>query len=79
MKRTRYSVAVWLVTLGLALPESAAAYLDPGTGSMLLQGVIAVIAATVAAAGMYWRAISDFVRKLMGRTPGSDTNRTKEP
>jgi hypothetical protein len=78
MNRTQWSVVVWLVTLGLALPEPAAAYLDPGTGSMLLQGLIAVIAASVAAVGMYWRVLRDFVRKLMGRTSTSNTDGPRE-
>jgi hypothetical protein len=74
MNRTQCSVVVWLVTLWLVAPEPVLAYLDPGTGSMLLQGLIAVIAASVAAVGMYWRVLRDFVRRLTGRTstPNSD-------
>jgi hypothetical protein len=79
MNRRRLSVVVWLITVWLALPAPVAAYLDPGTGSMLVQGIIAVIAASVAAAGMYWRALSDFVRKLTGRTSASNADRPKEP
>jgi len=74
MNRTQCSVVVWLVTLWFVAPEPVLAYLDPGTGSMLLQGLIAVIAASVAAIGMYWRILRDFFRKMMGRTstPNSD-------
>jgi hypothetical protein len=79
MNRMRSSVVVWLVTMWLASPEPVAAYLDPGSGSMLLQGLIAFIAASVAVAGMYWRALRDFVRKHLGRTPASNTDRHKEP
>ena len=75
MNRTQWSVVVWLVTLWLAAPEPVLAYLDPGTGSMLLQGLIAVIAASVAAVGMYWRVLRDFVRKLMGRASTSTSDR----
>lgn len=64
---------IGLVTVWLAMPEPVAAYLDPGTGSMFLQGAIAVIAATVAAVGVYWRAARDLVRRIAGRVFKSHT------
>jgi hypothetical protein len=69
------SVGVWLVTYVLAMPEPVAAYLDPGSGSMLLQGVIAVLAATMAAVSVYWRNIRGVIGRLLGRktsTPDAD-------
>jgi uncharacterized membrane protein SpoIIM required for sporulation len=41
----------------LLLSSDAYAYLDPGTGSLLLQGLLAAIAAAAAAAGLYWNRI----------------------
>jgi hypothetical protein len=52
-----------LVTLLYASP--ALAYLDPGTGSILLQGVIAVIAAGAVALKLYWRRL----KSVFGRKP----------
>jgi hypothetical protein len=75
MSRTSISVCVWLVALWLAMPVPVAAYLDPGTGSMFLQGAIAVIAATLAAAGVYWRSARDFIRRITGKTSTSDSDR----
>jgi hypothetical protein len=47
--------ALLLVSTG-----SAHAYLDPGTGSMLLQGLIAGIAAGSVVLGRYWYKVKGF-------------------
>ena len=41
-------------------PSSAFAYLDPGTGSVILQVLIGAIAAIVATAKLYWHKLLDF-------------------
>lgn len=41
----------------------AYAYLDPGTGSILLQGLIAAIAASTATVSLYWSRIKSFFGK----------------
>ncbi len=38
----------------------AFAYLDPGTGSMILQGILGGLAATAVAGKIYWRRIKGF-------------------
>ena len=40
----------------------AHAYLDPGTGSLLIQGIIASIAAAAAVARLYWHRIIGLFR-----------------
>lgn len=58
---------VWIGTL-LVVPSTAAAqYLDPGTGSMLLQGLIALIGATLLTIGIYWRATMELIRRVRRR------------
>jgi hypothetical protein len=42
------------------LVNIAYAYLDPGTGSALLQGVLAALAAIVVAAKLYWHRLLRF-------------------
>jgi hypothetical protein len=49
------TLAVLLVSAG-----DAHAYLDPGTGSMLLQGLIAGIAAASVVLGGYWGKVKAF-------------------
>jgi len=39
---------------------SAAAYLDPGTGSILLQGLLAVIAGTAVTLKVYWAKLRGY-------------------
>ena len=51
--------------LSLTFVESAWAYLDPGTGWMILQGLVAAIAAAGVAVGTYWSK----VRSWFGRRP----------
>lgn len=44
--------------------KNAFAYLDPGTGSIILQAIIAVIATTSATLAYYWRKIKIVFKKL---------------
>ena len=67
MKRSLLSIATLAVLL--SLPETALAYLDPGTGSMLLQGLIALIGGVMATIGIYWRALMGFLHRLLDRNP----------
>ncbi len=45
------------------LNTNAYAYIDPGLGSILLQGIIAAIAATSLTIKIYWQKIKDFLKK----------------
>lgn len=49
---------IGLILAGLLLPTSSAhAYIDPGTGSMLLQGLIAAVAAGLLTFKLWWRKL----------------------
>lgn len=43
------------------------AYIDPATGSMIVQAVIAVIAAVSVSIGIFWRRVKSFLGKVFGR------------
>lgn len=60
-----------LLTLSafVLLTGNAHAYLDPGTGSILLQGLLAGLLAV----GAFWRQAKQWLRGLFGRKPGDDT------
>jgi len=62
------AITISLVLSTWALPVYA--YLDPGTGSMLIQGIIGAVAAVGVALKLYWHKI-----KLMisGRKVESET------
>ena len=66
------------VVILLVMPQTAAAYLDPGTGSMLLQGLIALIGGTLATVGVYWRAARDFLLQVLRRKPDPKSDRAKD-
>jgi uncharacterized membrane protein len=44
----------------LLVSNSAYAYVDPGTGSILLQGLIAAVAAGIGYVAMYWQRVKAF-------------------
>ncbi len=54
--------SVTLAAAGLLLiaTSDAHAYLEPGTGSMLLQGLVAGVAAGSVALGHYWHKVKVF-------------------
>ena len=54
--------------------ESAYAYLDPGTGSIILQGIIAAIAVGLTTAKLWWyRITSLFSRKKPDTEENADS------
>ena len=56
----------------LAHVSSAHAYLDPGTGSIILQSILAAIAAVVAFGGMYWQRVKLFFASLFSSNDSAD-------
>ena len=53
------------------------AYLDPGTGSMIVQAIIGMVVAVSVALGVFRNRIKTFLRRLF--KPGSEQNKDKEP
>ena len=47
----------------ISYASPAYAYLDPGTGSMLLQGLIGGIATAIAFLSIYWQKVKAFFSK----------------
>ena len=56
------------VVSSLLFVPKAYAYLDPGTGSMAVQALIAFIAAAGVSIGVFRRRVTYFIRKFFGRT-----------
>jgi hypothetical protein len=53
-----------LLTGILSFATPAYAYLDPGSASLVVQGIIAAIAAITGAAALYWDKTKQFFRSL---------------
>jgi hypothetical protein len=70
IRRTSHVVLVLVACLSIASP--AHAYLDPGTGSMLVSALIGVAAAVALAVKMFWyRVVGLFRRQRPGAQPGA--------
>jgi hypothetical protein len=48
------------------------AYIDPGTGSFVLQVVVGALLGASVAAKMYWSRLRGFIAGRFGRRPRSD-------
>ena len=57
-------ISIFLV---LVLVNQSYAYIDPGTGSMLVQAVLAAIAAVSVSIGIFWHRIRSFLNRLFNR------------
>jgi hypothetical protein len=62
MKATLYCLTLLTILL-LGFPTRAQAYLDPSTGSMVLQVVAGGIIAGLAAMKLYWTRIRSVLRR----------------
>jgi hypothetical protein len=56
--------AAWIV---FSVAPSAYGYIDPGTGSYVLQTLLAVLFAAAYALKIYWRHVNGFFRSKFGR------------
>lgn len=58
----------------LLFPSNAHAYLDPGTGSLIIQVVIAFFLAAGMTTKIWWRRTKRFVLRIFGqeKSPGDD-------
>ena len=65
MKKTRFSdYGIFMVGVFLFVPEEAFAYLDPGTGSYVIQVIIALILGVIYSLKLYWTKIKEFALKI---------------
>lgn len=73
MKRFAFSTTSLIpALLYLPLQQVVHAYIDPGTGSIVIQAVIGAFAAVVVAIVMFWRQIKAFVRNLFSGSKKSE-------
>ncbi len=65
---TRLLIVFFMIPL--IFPHGAYAYIDPGTGSYILQLIIAVFVGAMYAIKIFWKRIIAFVKKLFSSTGG---------
>jgi len=61
----------------LLAPQPVQAYIDPGTGGMIIQGLIALLAGSLAMLGIFWKRVTLSIKKLFRRS-GKDANEDEE-
>ena len=61
-----------IAILIFAVPTPAFAYLDPGTGSMIVQGIIAAITSLIVAGKLYWNKIVSFFSGTKNSNGGNE-------
>lgn len=61
MKKFILILSVWL----LLSINSAYAYIDPGTGSIIVQAIIGFIVAALTTIKIYWQKIKLFLKKIL--------------
>jgi hypothetical protein len=69
----------YIFLLLIILPVTSFGYLDPGSGSLILQGVIGAIAVGIATGKLWWYKLKSlFSSKQDSLHEESDDNRTPE-
>jgi len=66
IRSSRIQTAIFLAVL-LTWIAPAHAYLDPATGSILLQGLIAGVAGLVVVLRLYWQRLKALFRRMLGQ------------
>jgi hypothetical protein len=69
-------VLLLLTLLLLALPSTAHAYLDPGTGSYVVQLLIGSLLGGLFAMGVFWRRVVAFLKHLFKRESSDEESRS---
>ena len=58
----------------LILTNNSYAYLDPGTGSIILQALLGLIAAVGATIGLYWQKFKNLIKKIFNKNKDEKQN-----
>lgn len=64
----KWLVIIGVVALTLTLPSNIYAYLDPGTGSYVLQMLLAVLFGALFAVKLWWEKIKLFLKYRFSKT-----------
>ena len=68
MCRRKYMQRLVLITIGIGVPSTAHAYIDPGMGSLILQTITATVIGGLVAMKLYWTKVVLIFQKILGRS-----------
>lgn len=63
-----------LLTIYFSFITKSYAYLDPGTGSIILQAILGFIAAAITTLSFYWNKVKTLFSKIFKRDKKSEKN-----
>ena len=72
------SLSSAMAIIGIIYASPVYAYLDPGTGSIILQGLIAGFLAIAAAGSVFWQRIKSFFAKLSFSEKSDKTDQSRD-
>jgi hypothetical protein len=58
---------LFFVSFPFVFATQAHAYIDPGTGSMMVQALLAAVAACAVGIGVFWSRFKDLCARVFGR------------
>lgn len=64
---SKHYILFYTLILFILFPSKSFAYLDPGTGSIILQALIGLIASFFTAFLMFWNKIKLFFKKIYSK------------
>ena len=59
--------SIFFLLILIVTPNTSYAYLDPGTGSIILQAILGFIAAAVASISIYWTKFKIILKKIFSK------------
>ena len=68
------AILALLIVIVLFSEKSAFAYIDPGTGSMMLQAVLAAVVGSAVVIKVFWERIKSFYLRLVGKGDSENPN-----
>jgi hypothetical protein len=75
-RRLKYTLLSFLLlNFTIAGVSDAAAYLDPGTGSIIFQSIIAAAATGLAVCASAWKSVLHFVGRIFNGSAGEDADK----
>jgi hypothetical protein len=63
----KYPILIYILILFILFPSKSFAYLDPGTGSILLQALIGFIASLFTSFYIFWNKIKLIFKKIYSK------------
>ncbi len=76
MKRVKFLTALMVpVLFYLPLRQGTHAYIDPGTGSVILQAVVGALFAVVVAIKLFWQQIRNFLGSLFSKAKKNEKHK----